>query len=282
MTFGGILTAMVTPFSENGELDEAATAALVRHLLANGSDGLVLAGSTGEGSTLDDEEKLRLWQIGLAEAGGAPIIANTGSNDTRHSVELTQRATELGVDGVLAVTPYYNKPNRRGLIEHFRAVAGATELPVIVYNVPSRCVIDLPNDLLAELAETENIVAVKQSRYEHIEPIEGLDLLAGNDDTLAEVLDAGGTGGICVASNVAGPEVRRMIDEPENRQEIHDSLADLFAALSVTANPIPVKAALEMIGHRVGGLRLPLVAASEHERAVVRASLEKHGLLAAV
>ncbi|MEJ7789325.1 MAG: 4-hydroxy-tetrahydrodipicolinate synthase [Thermoleophilaceae bacterium] len=281
MTFGGILTAMVTPFGENGDLDEAATAALVRHLLANGSDGLVLAGSTGEGSTLDDEEKLRLWQIGLAEGGGAPIIANTGSNDTRHSVELTQRATELGVDGVLAVTPYYNKPNRRGLIEHFRAIAGATDLPVIVYNIPSRCVIDLPNELLAELAETENIVAVKQSRYEDIEAIEGMDLLAGNDDTLAEVLDAGGTGGILVASNVAATEMRRMIDEPENRQEIHDSLSDLFEALFVTANPTGVKAALEMLGHRVGGLRLPMVPASDEERAVVRSALERHGMLAA-
>jgi len=281
MTFGGILTAMVTPFGESGDLDEAATAALVGHLLANGSDGLVLAGSTGEGSTLDDEEKLRLWQIGLAEGGGAPIIANTGSNDTRHSVELTQRATELGVDGVLAVTPYYNKPNRRGLIEHFRAIAGATDLPVIVYNIPSRCVIDLPNELLAELAETENIVAVKQSRYEDIKAIEGMDLLAGNDDTLAEVLDAGGTGGILVASNVAATEMRRMIDEPENRQEIHDSLSDLFEALFVTANPTGVKAALEMLGHRVGGLRLPMVQASNEERAVVRSALERHGVLAA-
>ena len=281
MTFGGILTAMVTPFGENGDLDEAATAALVGHLLANGSDGLVLAGSTGEGSTLDDEEKLRLWQIGVAEGGGAPIIANTGSNDTRHSVELTQRATELGVDGVLAVTPYYNKPNRRGLIEHFRAIAGATDLPVIVYNIPSRCVIDLPNELLAELAETENIVAVKQSRYEDIEAIEGMDLLAGNDDTFAEVLDVGGTGGILVASNVAATEMRRMIDEPENRQEIHDSLSDLFEALFVTANPTGVKAALEMLGHRVGGLRLPMVQASDEERAVVRTALERHGLLAA-
>ena len=281
MTFGGILTAMVTPFGESGDLDEAATAALVGHLLANGSDGLVLAGSTGEGSTLDDEEKLRLWQIGVAEGGGAPIIANTGSNDTRHSVELTQRATELGVDGVLAGTPYYNKPNRRGLIEHFRAIAGATDLPVIVYNIPSRCVIDLPNELLAELAETENIVAVKQSRYEDIKAIEGMDLLAGNDDTLAEVLDAGGTGGILVASQVAATEMRRMIDEPENRQEIHDSLSDLFEALFVTANPTGVKAALEMLGHRVGGLRLPMVQASNEERAVVRSALERHGVLAA-
>ena len=282
MTFGGILTAMVTPFDADGALAEGATAALARHLLDNGSDGLVLAGSTGEGSTLDDEEKVALWEIGVAESGDAPVIANTGSNDTRHSVELTERASTLGVDGVLVVTPYYVKPNRRGLLEHFRAVAAATDLPVIIYNIPSRCVIDLDNELLAELAEVENIAAVKQSRYEDIQPIEGMDLLAGNDDTLAEVLDAGGTGGICVASNVAGREMRRMVDEPENRREIHESLTPLFEALFVTANPIGVKAAVNMLGHDVGGLRLPLVEASEEERAVVRSALERQGLLAAV
>ncbi len=280
MTFGGILTAMVTPFDGNGELAEDATASLIGHLLENGSDGLVLAGSTGEGSTLDDEEKLRLWEIGVAESGEAPVIAATGSNDTRHSVELTRRASEVGVDGVLAVTPYYNKPNRRGLIAHYRAVAAATDLPVVLYNVPSRCVIDLSNELLAELAEIDNVVAVKQSRYEEIEAIDGLDLLAGNDDTLAEVLDAGGTGGILVSANVVGAEMRRMIDEPGNRREVHEELTDLFEALFVTANPIGVKAAMNMLGHHVGGLRLPLVEADEEEKAVVRASLERHRLLA--
>jgi 4-hydroxy-tetrahydrodipicolinate synthase len=282
MTFGGILTAMVTPFDENGGLAEAASAELMHHLLANGSDGLVLAGSTGEGSTLTDEEKLRLWEIGVAECGDAPVIAGTGTNDTAHTVEMTRRAAELGVDGALVVTPYYVKPNRRGLVAHFEAVAAASDLPVIVYNIPSRCVIDLPNELLAELARVENIVAVKQSRYEDIAPIDGMDLLAGNDDTLAEVLDKGGTGGILVAANVVGTEMRRMIDEPENRREIHESLSDLFEALFVTANPIGVKAALEMMGHDVGGLRLPLVEASDEEKAVVRASLERHGLLATV
>ncbi|CAN5192252.1 MAG: 4-hydroxy-tetrahydrodipicolinate synthase [Thermoleophilaceae bacterium] len=281
MTFVGILTAMVTPFDANGELAEDATASLVRHLLENGCDGLVLAGSTGEGSTLSDEEKLRLWEIGVAESGEAPVIAGTGSNDTRHSVELTHRAAEVGVDGVLVVTPYYNKPDRRGLIAHFGAVAAASDLPVIVYNIPSRSVIDMPNDLLAELGEIDNVVAVKQSRYEDVQPIEGLDLLAGNDDALADMLDVGATGGICVASNVAGTEMRRMIDEPESRREVHDSLSDLFDALAQTPNPMGIKAALNMTGHDVGGLRLPLVEANEEEKAVVRASLERHRLLAA-
>lgn len=281
MVFGGILTAMVTPFDANGELAEDATASLVGHLLDTGSDGLVLAGSTGEGSTLSDEEKLRLWEIGVAESGNAPVIAGTGSNDTRHSVELTARAADVGVDGVLVVTPYYNKPDRRGLIAHFSAVAAASDLPVILYNIPSRSVIDMPNDLLAELAEIDNVVAVKQSRYEDVQQIDGLDLLAGNDDTLADLLDLGATGGICVASNVVAGPMRRMIDEPENRREVHDSLTDLFDALAQTPNPMGIKAALNMTGHDVGGLRLPLVEADEDEQAVVRASLEHQGLLAA-
>jgi len=282
MKLGGILTAMVTPFDRDGGLDEDATVRLIRHLLGSGSDGLVVAGSTGEAATLTDEEKARLWQLAVDESGGAPVIAGTGTYDTRHSAELTARATEIGVDAVLVVTPYYNKPNRRGLVAHFEAVAAATDRPVILYNIPSRCVVDMPNDLLAELAQIENVSAVKQARYEDLEPIDGLDLLAGNDDTLARVLDMGGPGGILVASQLVGSEMRRMIDEPERRQEIHDSLSDLFEALTVTTNPIPIKAALNMAGHEVGGLRLPLVEASDDEAAVIRAALERHGILARV
>jgi len=282
MTFGGILTAMVTPFDRDGALDEEAAARLMRHLLENGSDGLVLAGSTGEAATLTDEEKARLWAIGVAASGDAPVIAGTGTYDTRHSAELTERATEIGVDGVLVVTPYYNMPNRRGLVAHFRAVAGATDLPVVAYNIPSRCVVDMPNDLLAELAQIDNVAAVKQARYEDLALIDGLDLLAGNDDVLARVLELGGTGGILVASHLVGTEMRRMIDEPPRAAEIHDSLTDLFEALTVTVNPIPVKTALALAGHDVGGFRLPLVDASEDEAAVIRSALERHGLLARV
>ena len=279
---GGIITAMVTPFDERGRVAEDATAALVRHLLDSGSDGLVVAGTTGEGSTLSDEEKLGLLEIVIGEAGGAPVIAGTGSNDTAHSVELTERATALGVDGMLVVTPYYNKPNRRGIRAHFEAVAAATDKPVVVYNIPARCVVDIPNDLLRELAEIPNVAAVKQARFTDVEPIEGLDLLAGNDEMLAEVLDKGGTGGILVASHVAGPEMRRMIDEPESRAEIHESLRPLFQAMSATVNPIPVKTALRLLGHDVGGFRLPMIEASPEEEAVVRGALEGHGLLSAV
>jgi 4-hydroxy-tetrahydrodipicolinate synthase len=282
MTIGGVITAMVPPFDADGRLAEAAAADLVRHLLESGSDGLVLAGTTGEGATLTDAEKLRLWEIGVAERGDGMVIAGTGSNDTAHSIELTERATEIGVDAMLVVTPYYNKPNRRGIREHFRAVAGSTDLPVVLYNIPSRCVVDMPNDLLAELAEIPNVAAVKQARYDDVEPIEGLALLAGNDDMLAKVLDLGGTGGILVASHVVGEQMRRMIDEPETRAETHEELAPLFKALTVTTNPIPVKTAMRLLGHDVGGLRLPMVPASEEEEAAVRGALERQGLLSAV
>ena len=223
MTIGGILTAMVTPFDANGAVNEEAAAALMRHLLEHGSDGLVLAGTTGESPTLSDEEMVELWKLGVAECGDAPVIAGTGSNDTRHAIELTERATEAGVDAVLVVTPYYNKPNRRGLTEHYKAVAASTDRPVILYNIPSRSIIDMPNDLVEELAaEIPNVTAIKQASYEQLAPLEGLDLLAGNDDMLARVLDMGGSGGILVASQLVGEEMRRMIDEPESRAELHE------------------------------------------------------------
>ncbi|HEY1595314.1 MAG TPA: 4-hydroxy-tetrahydrodipicolinate synthase [Thermoleophilaceae bacterium] len=283
MTFGGILTAMVTPFDERGRVDEDAFVAMCHHLLENGSDGLVVAGTTGEGATLSDEEKVRIWELAVAEAGGAPVIAGTGTYDTRHSVHLTEQATEAGVDGVLVVTPYYNKPNRRGLRAHFEAVAAATNLPVVIYNIPGRCVIDLPNEFLRELAQAiPNVAAVKQARVEDIEAIDGMDLLAGNDDKLAEVLDKGGTGGICVASHVVGREMRRMIDEPDQRHEIHNSLMDIFDVMFITASPTPVKAALNMLGITAGTLRLPMVEASEEEEQEIRGVLERHGLLSAV
>lgn len=283
MRIGGILTAMATPFDGEGRLDEHAAVELMQHLLENGSDGLVLAGSTGEAPTLTDEEKCLLWKLAVAECpGGTTIVAGTGTYDTRHSVELTERATQIGVTAMLVVTPYYNKPNRLGIRAHFEAVAGSTDRPIVVYNIPSRAVIDIPNDLLAELGEIDNVVAVKQARYDDMQPIDGLDLLAGNDEVLAKVMDMGGSGGILVASHLVGREMRRIIDEPDSRHEIEDGLRDLYKALTVTSNPIPLKAALNMIGHDVGGLRLPLVEATEDEKTVIRAALERHELLAAV
>jgi 4-hydroxy-tetrahydrodipicolinate synthase len=279
---GGILTAMVTPFDHDGALDEDAGVRLMHHLLEHGSDGLVLAGTTGEGATMTDEEKARLWELGVAECADATIIAGTGTYDTHHSVELTRRAAAIGVDGMLVVTPYYNRPNRRGIKAHFEAVAAATDKPIVAYNIPSRTGTDMPNDLLAELGQIDNVVAVKQARYDDLAPIEGMDLLAGNDDILAKVMDLGGAGGILVASHLVGREMRRIIDEPERRHEIEDGLRDLYKALTVTTNPIPVKTALNLAGHDVGGLRLPMVEASEEEKAVIREALERHDLLARV
>ncbi len=283
MPIGGVLTAMVTPFDDDGRVDEAAAVDLIRHLLANGSDGVVVAGTTGEGATLDDEEKCRLFELAVEEAGDALVVAGTGSNDTAHTVHLTERATEIGVDAHLVVTPYYNKPNRRGIVAHFEAVAKATDLPIIAYNIPSRCVVDVPNDLLRELAETiPNVQAVKQANNDNLAPIDGMDLLAGNDDILARTMDIGGTGGILVASHLFGNEMKRIVEEPESRAEIHASLEDAFRALAVTTNPMPIKAALRMAGHQVGGFRLPMVDLAPDEEAEVRAMLERYELLSPV
>ena len=285
MPIGGVLTAMVTPFDADGRVDEAASVSLMRHLLDNGSDGLVLAATTGEGATMSDQEKESLWRLAVAEVGDeAFLVAGSGSNDTAHSMHLTDRAAEIGVDAALVVTPYYNKPSRRGLIAHFTAVAGAApDLPIVLYNIPSRCVIDMDNGLLRELAATiPNVAAVKQAREEDLAAIAGLDLLAGSDHLLAEIMDLGGTGGILVTSHLVGREMRRMIDEPDARHELHDQLIDLFRTMFITSSPTPVKAALNMIGVEVGGVRLPMVEATEEEKAEIRAVLERHGLLTAV
>jgi 4-hydroxy-tetrahydrodipicolinate synthase len=277
---GAILTAMVTPFDADGRVDEEATVRLMHHLVEHGSDGLVVAGTTGEAPTLTDEEQLALIALAVDELGGkATVVAGTGSNETRHAVHLTERATELGADATLSVAPYYNKPNRRGLVAHFSEVARATDRPVLLYNIPSRTVINMPPDLLAELAQIEHIDGVKQANDDELQPIDGLELYAGNDNTLARTLDMGGVGGVLVASQIVGEEMRRMVDEPDRRSEIDAELQDVYEALSVTSNPIPVKAALNLLGHEVGGLRLPMVEADEHELTTVRAMLERHGLL---
>jgi 4-hydroxy-tetrahydrodipicolinate synthase len=278
---GAILTAIVTPFDDDLNVDEGAFVDLLHHLAAHGSDGFVVCGTTGEASTLTDEEHLRVVEVAVQNRPeGTSIIAGTGSNDTRHAVHLTERATALGVDAVLSVTPYYNKPNRRGILAHYSEVSKATDKPIILYNIPSRVVIDVPNDLLAELAQLDHVEYVKQANNDNLAPVDGLGIYAGNDEALLQTLEIGGCGGICVASHLVGDEMRRMVDEPENRAAIDASLRDIYAAMGVTTNPIPVKAALELAGHEVGGLRLPLVEADEHERTQIRTVLEAHGLLA--
>jgi len=278
---GAILTAIVTPFDDDLNVDEQAFVDLLHHLAAHGSDGFVVCGTTGEASTLTDEEHLRVVEVALQNRPeGTSIIAGTGSNDTRHAIHLTERATALGVDAVLSVTPYYNKPNRRGILAHYSEVSKATDKPIILYNIPSRVVVDVPNDLLAELAQLPNVEYVKQANNDNLAPVDGLGIYAGNDEALLRTLEIGGCGGICVASHLVGDEMRRMVDEPDQRAAIDESLRDVYAAMGVTTNPIPVKAALEMAGHKAGGLRLPLVEADEDERAQIRAVLERHGLLA--
>ncbi|MGH2969675.1 MAG: 4-hydroxy-tetrahydrodipicolinate synthase [Solirubrobacteraceae bacterium] len=277
----GLLTAMVTPFRADAGVNEDAAVALGRHLLANGSHGLVVCGTTGESATMSDEEIVGLVRLIAGELGDdAPVVAGTGSNDTRHAAHLTQQAVEAGAHAVLSVTPYYNKPNRRGLLRHFEEVARAAGgRPVILYNIPSRTALNMPPDLLAELAQIDGIEGVKQANGAELQLIDGLQVLAGNDEDYARCLDIGGAGGISVAAHIVGNEMRRMYDEPAARAEIDASLQDVYEALFCTANPIPLKTALSMLGHDVGGLRLPLVEASDEERELVRAMLERHALL---
>jgi 4-hydroxy-tetrahydrodipicolinate synthase len=277
---GAILTAIVTPFDRQLRVNEGSFVALMRHLAENGSDGFVVAGTTGEASTLTDEEQLGLIELAVQERpAGTTIVAGTGTNDTRHAVHLTERATELGADAMLSVTPYYNKPSRLGLRRHYEAVAAATDKPILLYNIPGRTATNIPPDLLAELAQIPNIEGVKQANIDELGPIDGLALYAGDDGTLARTLDMGGAGGVTVASHIVGGEMRRMVDEPESRAEIDDSLKDVYRTLFLTASPTCTKAALNLLGHDVGGLRLPLVEATAEETEEVRAMLQRHGLV---
>jgi 4-hydroxy-tetrahydrodipicolinate synthase len=282
----GVITAMATPFDEDGAVDEAAARSLAAHLVEHGSHGVVVAGSTGEAATLDDEEHIALLAAIADEIGGrAIVICGTGTNDTRHSVELTKAAAEAGAEAALIVTPYYNKPTFPGILGHFEAIAAAVPgLPLIAYNIPSRVVIDVSPAELAELAEIDGVVAVKQANNDELEPIEGMDLLAGNDDGFLRTLELGGAGGILVAAHLVGPQMREIWDaaqagDLERAREIDAKLRPVYDAMGFVTNPIPLKAALEMTGlipH--GGLRLPLVELDADQRATVREALDAAGV----
>jgi 4-hydroxy-tetrahydrodipicolinate synthase len=281
MNLGAILTAIVTPFDAQQRIDEEAFVALMAHLAQNGSDGFVVAGTTGEASTMSDEEHLGLIELAVRERpAGTTIVAGTGTNDTRHAVLLTERATELGADAQLSVTPYYNRPSPLGLKRHYEAIAAATDKPILLYNIPARTGTNIPPDLLAELAQIERVDGVKQSNPAELQLIDGLTLYTGDDATFARTLDIGGAGGISVASHIVGPQMRRMVDEPERRHEIDASLHDVYETLFMTASPTCTKAALNLLGLNAGTTRLPIVDATEDETAAVRAMLERHGLLA--
>jgi 4-hydroxy-tetrahydrodipicolinate synthase len=290
---GEVLTAIVTPFQEDGSVDLERFRELCLHLVGNGSDGLVVTGTTGESPTLSDNERFQLYETAVDSVGGrATVIAGTGTYSTEHSVQLTERAHGLGVDGFLVVTPYYNKPPPRGIVEHFRAIAGASDRPIIVYNIPQRVVVNLEPDTIIELAEIPSVKAVKQATEDldqarRILAETDLDLYAGNDDLIYPFLELGGVGGVCVHTNVVGTRVKEMIrrfreGDAEGAKAIDEELKPVVDALAVTTNPIPVKAALNLLGHEVGGLRLPLVEATEDEADVVREALERAGLLAPV
>jgi 4-hydroxy-tetrahydrodipicolinate synthase len=282
VNFGTVLTAMVTPFDERGAVDEDAAVALMHHLVAHGSDGLVVCGTTGEGATLDDDEHLRMIELAATEMGDTcTIIAGVGSNDTRHAIKLTQRATELGADGLLSVNPYYNRPSRRGIVAHFGEVVRATDLPILLYNIPQRTGSDMPNDLLAELAQLDNIVGVKQANAANLDHVDGMVVYAGNDENFVDVLEMGEAGGILTCSHIFGDEMRRMVDEPENRREIDAGMKDVYRDMAIAPLACSNKAALNMIGVPVGKPRLPYVELDADEQAVLRALLERHGMLAA-
>lgn len=290
MNLGTILTALVTPFDADHRVDERATSALIAHCLGNGSDGVVMSATTGEASTLTDDEKTALFRWGRREAGDRIVIANTGSNDTAHSVHLTHAAAEIGCDAVLAVTPYYNKPPRAGVVAHMASIA-EVGLPVIVYNIPGRSVVNLPPDWIAEIAQIPNVVGVKQAHndldeLDAIMGIPGLSVWAGNDDLYARVLERGGAGVISVASHLVGPQMARMAAEARGgdmdaMRAVDAQLAGLYEALFVTSSPILIKAAAEMAGLIPSDrVRLPLVEATASERDSLRAVLEAHGVLA--
>jgi len=288
--FGSVLTAIVTPFSADGSLDLPSFRGLARHLLANGSDGLVVTGTTGESPTLEDDERFALYGAAVEEAAGkGTVVAGTGTYSTAHSIHLTERADALGVDAFLIVTPYYNKPPSRGIVAHFRAIAAATEKPIVVYNIPGRVVINIDSETMAALAKIPNVVAVKQANDDLDQArriVElGLTLYAGDDDLIVPFLELGGVGGVCVHTHVVGPQVQEICrrwraGDHDGARALDAEIRPSIDLLRAAPNPIAIKCALNLLGHGVGGHRLPLVEPSDAERAAVRDCLERLGLLA--
>jgi 4-hydroxy-tetrahydrodipicolinate synthase len=286
---GEVLTATVAPFDANGAVDYDRYRELCAYLVENGSDGVVVNGTTGEASTLSEEERVGLIEAALEAIGDrATVVAGTGTNSTAQSIRLTEQAHEAGAHAVLVVTPYYNKPPPRGIVEHFKAVAAATDRPVIAYNIPGRVVINIEPETMAELAEIPNVTAVKQSNADLEQArriVElGLDLYAGDDNLVLPFVELGGRGGVCVHTHIVGPQVKELIrlareGDHDGARQLDAELEPAYELIGVVTGPIQIKAALNLLGHEVGGLRLPLVEANEDEVAQVRACLERLKLL---
>ncbi len=288
---GEVLTAIVTPFRADGSVDVDAFRELAAHLVDNGSDGLVVAGTTGESPTLSDDEKLELFAAAVDAVGDrATVVAGTGTYDTRHSAHLTAQAHELGVDGFLAVTPYYNKPPQRAIVRHFQEIAAATDKPVVVYNIPSRVVVNIESATIARLAdEIPNIAAVKQAHDDldearFIAAKTRLDLYAGDDVLVFPFLQLGGVGGVCVHTHIWGPQTKEMVrrfkdGDVDGARALNDEMRPAYDLLKIQTNPIPIKAALAVLGHAVGGYRLPMVEPTDEELEQIRACLVRGGIL---
>jgi 4-hydroxy-tetrahydrodipicolinate synthase len=286
---GEIITASLTPFDSDGAVDYDRYRDLCLFLVENGSDGIVVSGTTGEAPTLSDEERLELLRTAIDAAGErSTVIAGTGTYSTAHSVHLTEQAHEAGADGFLVVTPYYNKPTPRGIVEHFKAIAAVSDRPVIVYNIPSRVALNIEPETMAELAEIPTVTAVKQANDELAQArriVElGLDLYAGDDNLVLPFLELGAVGGVCVHTHVAGPQVKEQVrrfraGDFEGARDLDRELAPAYELLKVTTNPIAIKAAMNMLGHELGGHRLPLVEATEPERDRIRDCLSRLGVL---
>lgn len=290
--FGAVVTAMVTPFHDDHSLDLPAAQSLAAHLLDHGSESIVVAGSTGESPTLSFKEKTELFRAVVEAAKGkGKVLCGTGTYSTDETIELTRAAGEAGADGLLVVTPYYNKPPQRGLVAHFKAVAATTELPMIVYNIPGRTGTRIEHDTLLQLAEVENIVGVKDSTgdFQGVSRIVSeapadFEVYSGDDWATFGYLCLGAVGVVSVASHLVGHRIRQMADlvgtgDIPAARKIHEELTPLFNALFITSNPIPVKTALALVGRPVGPPRLPLVPATAEERTRIEKALVDAGLL---
>ena len=290
--FGMVITAMVTPFKPDGSMDYKRAAEMANYLADNGSDGLVVHGTTGESPTLTHEEEYELYKVVKKAVGGKiKIIAGTGSNSTATSIRSTKEAEKIGVDGVMIVVPYYNKPSQEGMYQHYKAVAQSTKLPIIIYNIQGRTGVNMTADTVARLANINNIIGIKEasgnmdqvSEIRQKTPKEFM-IYSGDDDRTLEIMKRGGCGIISVASHIVGKEIRKMCEDyrsgrVDEAERMNARLSPLFKVLFITTNPTPVKAALAMIGQPVGGLRLPLIEANDSEKAQIRKVLQNLKLI---